>query len=153
ELLPEITAALRQYSEKDTEAAKLLAGVMKSGLTIGNSPDEIEKLRKLVSRKGDPMRGRTLYLNGKMLACINCHRLEGVGSTVGPDLTRVWDTHSVEKLIGDIIEPSKEIKEGYQAFIATTTKGTTVTGLKVAQTADEVVLRDATGDIRLLRKE
>jgi len=44
-----------------------------------------------------------------------------------------------------MIEPSKEIKEGYQAYRLTTKKGLTYTGLKVAQNAAAVVLKDSTG--------
>ena len=43
-------------------------------------------------RRATPGRGRDLYLNTKLLACATCHRMEGVGGSVGPDLTRVWDT-------------------------------------------------------------
>ncbi len=74
-----------------------------------------------------------------MLACINCHRMEGVGGNVGPDLTRLWETSTVEKIIESILEPSKEIKEGYQMYKATTKKGLVYQGLKIAQTPDEVV--------------
>jgi putative heme-binding domain-containing protein len=95
-----------------------------------------------------------LYLNGKVLACINCHRLEGVGGSVGPDLTRVWETQTVAKLMESIIEPSKEIKEGYQSYQATTKKGKVYTGLKIAQTNEAVVLREASGtDVRIPAKE
>jgi hypothetical protein len=53
-----------------------------------------------------------------------------------------------------IIEPSKEIKEGYQAYQAVTKKGQVISGLKISQTADEVVLRDATAkDVRVATKD
>ena len=149
-LLPQVSEALRKHAGRDAELAKLLTEVMKSGLSVVNSPAEIERVRKLVASKGNAQRGRALYLNSKTLACINCHRLEGIGGNVGPDLTRVWETQSVEKLMESLIEPSKEIKEGYQAYQATTKKGKVYVGLKVAQTADEVVLREANGqDVRL----
>ncbi len=154
ELLPEVSDALRKHAPKNEELAKLLTEVMKSGLLVANSPDEVLRVEKLVKSKGDPQRGRTLYLNGKTLACINCHRLEGVGGNVGPDLTRVWETQTVAKLMESMIEPSKEIKEGYQTYQATTKKGKVYTGLKIAETADGVVLREATGqDFRIPAKE
>jgi quinoprotein glucose dehydrogenase len=107
-----------------------------------------------VSQNGNPTRGRALYLDGKSLACINCHRLEGVGGNVGPDLTRMWETQSLEKLIEAILEPGKEIKEGFQSYVATTKKGQTFTGLKLVENSDEVILRDAEGhDLRLARKD
>ena len=146
--------ALRKHSDKNADLSKMLSDVMKSGLLVSNTPEEVARVRKLVETKGDAKRGRTLYLNGKTLACINCHRLEGIGGNVGPDLTRLWDTQTIEKIMESLIEPSKEIKEGYQAYKATTKKGQTYTGLKISQSADEVVLRNANArDIRIPTKE
>src|SRR5262249_30413848 len=69
-------------------------------------------------------------------------------------LTRLWDTHTVDKILEALIEPSKEIKEGYQTYQATTKKGLVYQGLKVSQTPTEVVLREATGrDVRLRVKD
>jgi putative heme-binding domain-containing protein len=153
--LPEVTAALRKFTDRDAEAARLLAEVMKGGLAI--SPDDkaaVERIRKLVAGRGSPQRGKQLYLTHKGLACIRCHRLEGVGGEVGPDLTRIWETHTVEKLIEAIVEPSKEIKEGYQTYRAETVKGQVILGLKRSQTKDEVVLRDSNGvDFRIALKD
>jgi putative heme-binding domain-containing protein len=149
-----VSDALRKHAPKSEELAKMLTEVMKTGLLLTNSPQEVLRVEALVKSKGDPQRGRTLYLNGQTLACINCHRLEGVGGSVGPDLTRVWETQTIAKLMESIIEPSKEIKEGYQTYQATTKKGKVYTGLKIAQTDDGVVLREATGkDVRISAKD
>jgi putative membrane-bound dehydrogenase-like protein len=154
DLLPGVYDALRKHANRDAESAELLADVMRRGLSVSNSPAEVARIRKLVETKGDPERGREIYLNNKTLACVTCHRMEGVGGNVGPDLTRLWDTHSLEKVVESILEPSKEIKEGYQSYVATSKKGQTFVGLKVSQTAEDVVLRDATGkDVRLATKD
>jgi putative membrane-bound dehydrogenase-like protein len=154
DLLPQVADGLRKHTDKQPELAVMLTEVMKGGLLVSLDAAEIARIDKLVSTKGNARRGRELYLNNSKLACITCHRLEGVGGNVGPDLTRVWDTQSLPKLIESIIDPSKEIKEGYQSYIATTTKGQVYTGLKVSQTPDEVVLRDATAkEIRISTKD
>jgi putative membrane-bound dehydrogenase-like protein len=154
DLLPRIYDALRKHAERDPESATLLADVMKRGLSVANSPAEVARVRRLVATKGRPERGRAIYLNSKALACVTCHRMEGFGGSVGPDLTRLWDTQSIEKIMESILEPSKEIKEGYQSFIATTKKGQVFTGLKISQTADEVVLRDAGArDVHIATKD
>jgi putative membrane-bound dehydrogenase-like protein len=154
ELLPQVADALRTHAGKNAELERLLTEVMKGGLLLSLEKAEMERVRKLVQGQGNPRRGRELYLNHKALACITCHRLEGVGGNVGPDLTRLWDTMTVEKIMEAIIDPSKEIKEGYQSYIATTKGGQVFAGLKVAQSADEVVLRDATArEIRIAAKD
>src|SRR5436190_12489168 len=119
--------------------------VMKGRRMVWHDDKEVGRVRRLLEARGRDRRGRELYLNHRALACITCHRLEGVGGNVGPDLTRIWDTTSLEKLMESMIDPSKEIKEGYQSYVATTTQGQIVTGLKVSQSAEEVVLRDQTG--------
>ena len=80
--------------------------------------------------------------------------MEGVGGSVGPDLTRLWDTHTTEKMLETIVEPSKEIKEGYQSYKATTLDGQVFEGLQVTDTAKEVVIREASGrDVRIAKDD
>jgi quinoprotein glucose dehydrogenase len=150
ELLPQVADTLRKHTDKNPELAALLSEVMKGGLLVALDAKELSRIEQLIKTRGNAKRGRELYLNNQQLACITCHRLEGVGGNVGPDLTRVWDTQSLEKLIESIIDPSKEIKEGYQSYVATTKQGQVYTGLKVSQSAAEVVLRDQSGkEVRL----
>src|SRR5262249_46735200 len=71
-----------------------------------------------------------------------------------PDLTRIWETQSLEKVMEAMIDPSKEIKEGYQAYRATTKKGLTYTGLKVVDTSAELILKESTGkEVRIARSD
>jgi len=153
DLFPQVSAVLRGYTA-DEKIAKLNAEVLRGGLLLSLAPDQVEKIRREVQTKGDPKRGRVLYLNASLVACASCHKLEGIGGQVGPDLTRIWDTTTTEKLLESMIAPSKEIKEGYQTFTALSADGQSYSGLKVIDSPAEVVLREATGrDIRLARKD
>jgi putative heme-binding domain-containing protein len=61
---------------------------------------------------------------------------------------------TVEKLLESIIEPSKEIKEGFQTYKLTTTGEQVIQGLKIKEDAREVVIRDANGrDTRVARED
>lgn len=154
ELLPQVSETLRRHAAKDQAIQSLLGEVMRGGLSIATTPAELARIGQLVQTKGSPNRGRTLYLNSKQLACINCHRLEGIGGNIGPDLTRMWETLSLEKTVESIVHPSAEIKEGFQTYVLVTTKGISYSGLKLIDTPQEVVLRDANGkDVRLPRGE
>ncbi len=151
DFFPQVTEALKKFGD-DPVLVKLQAEVLRGGLLLSLEPGQIDKIRKLVADKGDPKKGRDLYLNTKVLACATCHRLEGVGGSVGPDLTRVWDTMTVEKILESIVEPSKEIKEGYQTYRLTTIDDQVHTGLKIKEDTKEVLLRDANGrDIRVAK--
>jgi len=149
DFFPQVTEALKRFGD-DPVIVKLQAEVLRGGLLLSLEPGQIDKIRKLVIEKGDPKKGRDLYLNTKVLACATCHRLEGVGGSVGPDLSRIWDTMTVEKILESIVEPSKEIKEGFQTYRLTTVDDQVHTGLKIKEDAKEVLLRDANGrDVRV----
>jgi putative heme-binding domain-containing protein len=149
----QVSEALKKFGD-DPIIAKLQAEVLRGGLLLSLEPGQVEKMRKQVAEKGDPKKGRELYLNTKILACATCHRLEGVGGSVGPDLTRIWDTMTVEKLLESIIEPSKEIKEGFQTYKLTTTGEQVIQGLKIKEDSKEVVIRDSNGrDTRVARED
>lgn len=145
ELLPQVAESLRKHSSNDSEIARLLSEVMKGGLLIGLAPVDLEKVRQLVLSKGDARKGKAIYLNSKTLACVSCHKLEGIGGQVGPDLTRLWETGTIEKIMEAIIDPNKEIKEGFQSFKVVNRNGQTFTGLKIVDKPAEVVLRDSNG--------
>lgn len=152
ELLPSISDALRKHTSNNPAMATMLTSVMKGGLLVTNQQAEVEKVRQLVLTKGDATKGRAIYLNSSTLACVTCHKLEGVGGQIGPDLTRIWDTTSIEKIIESMVEPSKEIKEGYRSYRLTTNDGRTLTGLKIAETPAEITIREANGaDVRIKR--
>jgi putative membrane-bound dehydrogenase-like protein len=153
DLFPRVSEAVKRFVS-DPAMDKLYANVMKGGLLLSLDPSRTEEIRKLVVTKGDPLRGKKLYLNTKLLACATCHRMEGVGGSVGPDLSRVWDTHTTEKILESIVEPSKEIKEGYQSYKALTLDGQVFEGLRVTDTAKEVVIREASGrDVRIAKTD
>lgn len=153
DLFPRVSESLRKFPD-DPAIAKLNAEVMRGGLMLSATPTEIEKMRKQVETKGDAKRGKLLYLNTGLVACASCHRLEGVGGAVGPDLSRMWETQSLEKLIEGIVEPSKEIKEGFQTYEAVTLGGQSFKGLKVAESPTDVTIRESTGrDVRLKKDD
>ena len=147
QFLPQVAAALKQHLEKDHSGklAPLLAKAYKGSLLGSAEAADAARVESLVTTTGDPQAGRAVYLNMQKGQCVTCHKLEGTGGQVGPDLSKVWETQSVAKLLEALLDPSKEIKEGYAAFTATTDAGQVYTGLKISANEREVVLRDAQG--------
>jgi putative membrane-bound dehydrogenase-like protein len=141
--LPRVVEAVRSHATPELQAAT--QALLKKTLLAAPEGAEAERLREFVRRNGNPRRGRGLFFDAKKGNCASCHRLEGVGNALGPDLTRVWQTLSFEKRAESILDPSKEIKEGYRTFKVATTDGRVVTGLLVADKPDGVTLKDAQG--------
>jgi putative heme-binding domain-containing protein len=118
--------------------------------TIGLSSPKVDYSAELVRAlagdakdKGNAGRGKTVFLS-KLANCTACHRLDGKGGEVGPDLSSVGTGLTTELIVESILWPNRQIKEGYMATKVTTTDGRSLVGYKVKDTADEVQLRDPT---------
>ncbi len=77
--------------------------------------------------------------------CIKCHRLEGRGGLIGPDLSRVGSTFSPEKLVESILEPSKEVSPQFTTWAMTTLEGKVHTGMLVFENEGKTILGTAEG--------
>jgi putative heme-binding domain-containing protein len=77
-----------------------------------------------------------------MSRCGVCHRLFARGAEVGPDLTAYQRT-DLPGLLLNILNPSAEIREGYEAFTVETKDGRNLTGFVVDKDPQVVVLRTA----------
>jgi putative heme-binding domain-containing protein len=79
------------------------------------------------------MSGRS-YANGKQMfqvaSCMACHKMEGVGVELGPDLTKIDPKqHKPLEILRDMLEPSFRINEKYQTFVFETGAGKLITGI------------------------
>ena len=138
-----VIEAIRPHATPELQA--ILRELLKKTVIKAPEGTEANRFRMFVAREGNPERGRALYLDAKKGGCATCHRLEGVGGAVGPDLTRVWETLSFVKRVESILEPSKEIKEGFVTYKVATKDGQVVTGLLLADTPEGVTLKNAEG--------
>ena len=73
---------------------------------------------------GDAARGRNHYIG----RCMACHRAEGMGMELGPDLVTV-KTRGRAGILEAILNPHKEVAPQYIAYTVTAKDGRTVTGL------------------------
>ncbi len=94
---------------------------------------------------GDPARGRELFFYRGELACLRCHKVEGQGGEVGPDLSKIDPQKSREYLLESILFPSAQIDERYASYEIETSDGKLVTGLKVSDGPRGVELLQADG--------
>jgi putative heme-binding domain-containing protein len=82
------------------------------------------------------------YANGKHLFqvanCSACHKLEGVGTEIGPDLTKLDVKLMPVDILKEMLDPSAKINEKYQTYILTLDSGKTLTGLILEDTFDAV---------------
>ncbi|MGL4554051.1 MAG: DUF7133 domain-containing protein, partial [Gemmataceae bacterium] len=113
------------------------------GLTFGARKLDRAELDALVGEvlsKGDAARGEKVYRRGDML-CLKCHAIGGAGGAVGPDMSSIGASAQVDYLVESLLVPSKAIKEGYHSVLVTTRRGEQLTGIKVRESKEFLVLR------------
>ena len=66
-------------------------------------------------------------------ACIFCHRFNGEGAGIGPDISGAGNRYSVKDLLENIIEPSKVISDQYGTEQLTMADGEVIIGRVVAE--------------------
>jgi len=98
---------------------------------------------------GNPYHGRALFSN----SCAVCHTLFSVGGQIGPDLTS-YQRSDLDNLLLQIVNPSAQVREGYETFNIETKDGRSLTGFLADKDNQVVVLRCLDGQsIAVERKE
>ena len=120
---------VRQLGNLDDESlrAKLndVWGVVRE--TAADKQRQIEEYRKLIEGQGakpDLSLGRAVFAK----TCAQCHKLFGVGGTVGPELTGS-NRANLDYLLSNVIDPSAVMAKDYQPSLIVTTEGRTITGI------------------------
>ncbi|MEM7316736.1 MAG: sorbosone dehydrogenase, partial [Planctomycetota bacterium] len=71
------------------------------------------------------------------------HGIGGAGGKVGPDLASIGASAPADYILESMLEPSAKIKENYHSLIVETDQGKVITGVKLRETNDSLILRDA----------
>ncbi len=91
---------------------------------------------KLVERSGDPEAGRRLFFSSAGPLCSRCHRFDGRGGTIAPDLTLIGQQQSRRRILTSILQPSDEIDMRYTPWILQSDAGKVYTGLTAESPSD-----------------
>jgi putative membrane-bound dehydrogenase-like protein len=142
-----VSATMRQSKDESVrkESEQLFPAKKVSGAAL-------PPIAQLASRQGNPEQGKKVFDSSG--TCAQCHQVQGGGKNVGPDLSEIGTKLSREAFYVSILEPSAGISHNYEAYVALLDDDSVVTGLKINETGDEVILRDAKGiDRKLAKKE
>lgn len=107
---------------------------------------------KIVALPGSVNDGKTVFFDTAGVQCKSCHRINGQGGVVGPDLSKIGKKYTRLQILETILNPSKEIEDKYRAYQVGTDDGKMYVGIIVEQTDTEIVLRNAKDEeVRLPR--
>lgn len=94
----------------------------------------------ILKLKPDASKGAALFTS----YCGTCHKTQGKGSNVGPDLTFTAKKFDDEQLLKAIIYPSSAIAFGYEPWMIVTKNKKQYYGFLVSDTKDAMTIRDIT---------
>jgi putative membrane-bound dehydrogenase-like protein len=122
-------------------------------LRTANAPEDrvrvIEAYAAAAQQPGDAVRGRAVFAR----VCAACHRVDGLGVNVGPDISDSR-TKRPEQYLVDILDPNRAIDAGSFACTVQLADGRSLTGLIVAETGGSLTLRQQEGaTVTLVRDE
>lgn len=129
--------ALTRYPDVDLRerAARLL-------LTV-NEPQRgevVESYREMLGIRGDRAIGKTVFEKN----CSACHRVEGVGNEIGPNLSTM-KARGAEVLLVNVLDPNREVNPQYLSYSVVTKDGRVHGGLISAESAASLTLRTSDG--------
>lgn len=125
-------AALDELSSK-VEAISIPNYVAPKGPGKTYTVDEVVALAK------DGLKGRN-FDNGKAMftstMCATCHRFNGDGGSIGPDITGSGNRYTLRDFMENIIEPSKVISDQYDSHLIEKKDGSLIIGRVVSEDGD-----------------
>jgi len=124
-----------------------IAGLVKKhygeiqGATSAELHATIERYKAAVAAgSGNPYAGKKLY----MANCGKCHVLFNEGGRIGPDLTS-FKRDDLHTMLVNVVNPSAQIREGYENYVMVTSDGRTLNGFIADQDTRVVVMRGVDG--------
>lgn len=124
ELTGKLDSLLADLPSEDDRVKQLLAARRESFGKSENSPEKgVQVFQKI---------------------CVNCHRVEGKGSKVGPDLDGIGN-RGVERLLEDVLMPSRNVDQAFRATVLELKSGKTVSGLFARNDGTSLVMVNEQG--------
>jgi len=132
----EIDASMRQrlLTTRESAIRERLEKIFAAG-TSADRKAVMESFQPALKLSGDATRGAAVFNK----RCTTCHKQNGVGFEVGPNLASLTN-RTPESLFTAILDPSSAVEAKYLNFVAVTTSGRSVIGLLSTETGSSLTL-------------
>src|SRR5262249_28142830 len=97
----------------------------------------LAKFKPEVEKHGDAAKGKALFTQN----CAVCHKLNGEGRDVGPELTGMG-AHGPAELLVSVLDPNREVDPSFVAWSIETNDGETYDGVIASENKASVTLRN-----------
>ncbi len=100
---------------------------------------------------GDAVKGKALF--DSKGNCDACHVVNGAGAAIGPDLTSIGGRRNAQYLRDSLLDPGKNLPEGYLVVSLTTKDGTKLRGVRINEDSFTIQVRDDSQRVHSFRKD
>jgi quinoprotein glucose dehydrogenase len=134
---------LEAAQERKQEPFSALVEEYQTQLAEKNDP--LAKYR-ITLEGGDKQRGYDIFFGRSDASCRRCHKVNGSGGDVGPDLSKIGADKERQYLLEALVNPNAKIAKGFETAILVTDSGKVITGIVKEETDDHlsVMLNDGT---------
>ena len=134
-------AALQAAGSSDEDLTQVLSKA--AGIAVAGPVYSEKFVRNLAreSASGNAARGKEVF---QSVGCVACHRVGAptAGITyIGPDLSTIGNTLSTERIIEEVLWPSRAVKEGFSLLQVTTKDGTIHQGYEERSRSADIFLK------------
>jgi quinoprotein glucose dehydrogenase len=107
---------------------------------------------------GDPQRGLAVFKAKAAVECVRCHKVkepgaDAVGGEVGPELSAIGTRQTRTYLLESIVDPNRQIAQGFESVILATSDGKVHTGVLRGEDDKYIRLITAEGKLVTLSKD
>jgi putative membrane-bound dehydrogenase-like protein len=141
-------ARIAQLKSHPAAAVRMRAAEVLAGVVPADRKKLIDAYAPALDRDGDPAKGVVVFKSN----CATCHKLDGAGHEVGPDLRATVPGKTKPDILVAVLDPNREVDARYLSYTATLLDGRQLTGLLAAEGPGSVTLRRADGVEDVIRR-
>ncbi|HIK93236.1 MAG TPA: c-type cytochrome, partial [Planctomycetes bacterium] len=143
----DIDQRMRLLQHRDENIRKLAVQIF-GGVVSADRKAVADEYQPALTMDASAERGAAVFAK----TCIKCHKIDGKGHNVGPDIS---DTRrrSRDALLYDILDPNRRVDPQFTDYVVVTTDGRTFNGLLVSDAGAQIVLRQPEGKEQTIARD
>ncbi|MFM7215055.1 MAG: HEAT repeat domain-containing protein [Verrucomicrobiota bacterium] len=101
---------------------------------------------------GSAEEGRKVFVERAEVACVRCHKVNGEGGEVGPELTGLVEKQGREYVLQSIIHPNAAVAVGFESVLVTLKNGSAYAGIIKSETPESLEINSPEEGLVTVRK-
>lgn len=102
---------------------------------------------------GDVDNGRRIFFHKAEVYCLRCHKVQGEGGEVGPDLSKIGGQQKRDYLLEALVEPNRQIAKGFETQMLLLKDGRIVSGIVKGEDAQAIRLLTPESQLITIRRD